>query len=52
MIGGPLPEMRGGGDGVAEREEDIVLTFGDGELGRLARHNESPPGDWESSEAR
>ena len=45
--GGPLPEMRGGRDGVADREEDVVLTFGDGDLGRLARHGESPPGEWE-----
>ena len=24
---GPLPEMRGGGNGVSQREQDIVLTF-------------------------
>ena len=49
--GGALPEMRGGRGGVAERAEDVVLTFGDGDLGRLTRHGESLPGDCESGEA-
>jgi hypothetical protein len=49
--GGALPEMRGGRDGVAERDEDVALSFGDGNLGRLARHGESLPDEWESGEA-
>ena len=48
---GPLPEMRGGSDGVSQREQDIVLTFRDRDLGRFTRHGENPPGVWEASKA-
>jgi hypothetical protein len=42
---GAPPELRGGGEGVAEGAADLVLTFGDDDLGRFARHEESTPGD-------
>ena len=41
---------RGGGDGVAEGAEDLVLTFSDDDLGSLARHGALAPGDRGSSE--
>ena len=49
--GGSLPEMRGGSGGVSQREQNLVLTFRDRDLGRFARHGESPPGVWETSKA-
>ncbi len=33
--------MRGGRNRIAERAEDVVLTFSDGDSGRLTRHGES-----------
>ena len=48
---GSLAEMRGGGGGVAEREQELVLPFRDSDFGRFTRHGESPPGVWGASEA-
>ena len=49
---GALPEPRGCGDGTGEGLKDFLLTLGDGDLGRLARHGERTPGDWEDSQSR
>src|SRR5579883_1264497 len=49
--GRSLPELRGGGGGVADRPEDALLTFGDGDLGRLTRHGESLLGGCEAGES-
>jgi len=48
---GALPEPRGCGDGTRKGLKDFLLTLGDGDLGRLARHGKRTPGDWKSSEA-
>jgi hypothetical protein len=42
--GGALPEVRRRRDGVPQGLEDLLLTFGDGDLGRLTRHDARSPG--------
>src|SRR5205085_8987010 len=37
--GGALAEPRGSRDGVAQGPKDLLLTFGDGDLGGLPRHD-------------
>ena len=32
--------------------KDFLLPLGDGGLGRLARHGQTTPGDWEDSRSR
>src|SRR5208337_2183286 len=49
--GGPLPELGRRRGGVLNSTENVVLTFGDGHLGRFTRHAEDLPGGCESSKA-
>ena len=49
---GALPKPRGRGGGTGEGPKDVLLTLGDGDLGRLARHGEGTPGDWQNSPSR
>src|SRR4029079_456704 len=48
---GALPEPGGCGDRTGEGLKDVLLTFGDGDLGGLARHRERTPGDWKDSQS-
>jgi hypothetical protein len=47
--GRSLAELRRGRGGVADRLKDVLLTFGDGDLGRPTRQSESLPGGCEAS---
>lgn len=40
--GGALLKLHRNGRGVAKRSQEILLSFGDGDLGSFARHDQSP----------
>jgi hypothetical protein len=48
----PLPELGRRRGGVFNGPEDVLLPFGDGDLGRLTRHAANLPDGCESSESR
>jgi hypothetical protein len=49
---GTLPKPRGRCGGTGEGPKDFLLSFGDGDLGRLARHGERTPGGRQNSPSR